>query len=472
MPLQRLIRAILDFLQAPLLPLLTLLAIAVAGTYFYLHGQQVMVADLRQKLQTSATLASLQFNAADIAQVNGPADEKKPAYKRLVSTLDAIRASIPNIRYGYVMRRTSDATRLKFIADADGLKTPKELDANGNGIIDTNEKARYPGDTYDVSHVAVLQHNAFLHASVDPGFTKDQWGTWLFGYAPILDAKGNAIAIVGLGMEASDFIHFSRSVFSPLAYALLLLVGVLIAFFISSALNRRRIQALKQLDSERTEMLDLATHQLGMPLATFRWWLELLREQDAKNSSKKKMYDELEEGVKRMDGVIDSLRATGRLQAGTHPYAAVRVSLKSVINDAARDTMSMLRRRSQHLTVNLSKLPTLTLDRSLVRGVLKELIENASFYSPARSSIVIRGRKAGRRVVIEVEDHGYGIPSKDQSRIFERFTRGSNAAHYKPAGNGMGLFIARTIIERAHGSIGVRSTLGKGSTFTITLPLS
>ena len=134
---------------------------------------------------------------------------------------------------------------------------------------------------------------------------------------------------------------------------------------------------------------------------------------------------------------------------------------------------ALYRRRKQTLVFEIApSLPALLIDRKLLQGVMKELLDNASVYSPEKSIVTVRVRKNLSRMVIDVEDHGCGISRQDQNRIFSKLTRGKNAMLHKPVGNGVGLYIAKGILERAGGTISVRSDLGKGSTFSILLPLS
>jgi signal transduction histidine kinase len=103
--------------------------------------------------------------------------------------------------------------------------------------------------------------------------------------------------------------------------------------------------------------------------------------------------------------------------------------------------------------------------------MLRELLDNAMIYSPSGTSIEIRARRDGRTAEVQIVDRGVGISKNDLHRIFERFVRGSNASRYDPNGAGIGLFIARGIIERFGGKIFAESREGEGTTITIRLLL-
>jgi two-component system sensor histidine kinase KdpD len=115
-------------------------------------------------------------------------------------------------------------------------------------------------------------------------------------------------------------------------------------------------------------------------------------------------------------------------------------------------------------------LPLVSVDAELIEMVIAHLIDNALKYSPQRTPISIGARENGNHVIIYVADRGVGISEEEQSRIFDKFYRGSNERHLK--GTGMGLSIAREIV-RAHGEeLAVRSKAGEGSEFSFSLPVA
>ena len=117
------------------------------------------------------------------------------------------------------------------------------------------------------------------------------------------------------------------------------------------------------------------------------------------------------------------------------------------------------------------RLPTVLLDGDKIRIALTNIIDNAIKYSKPHGHIDIGVKWQASSVVITVADKGIGIPADQVRRLFTRFFRGSNAPAYHTDGSGLGLYIAKTIIEKQGGVISAQSEEGKGTTFTITLPL-
>lgn len=456
------------------LPILVIGVTVSLGLLFHIRGEQVVEQQLRERMLSTVSIAALNIDPEMVRRVRSTKDMKTTAFTTLVKQLKEIRELTPHARFAYIMRATNDPMTVTFVADADSLSTLEELDVNKNGVIDPDEEEALPGETYSVSPGSSLMKQAFERAVVEKEFIRDQWGTLLSAFAPIKDAKGVTVGVLGLDIESDVFFQVTQNTFSLVAVALVALVGTLLTIYILLIIRARHLESLKQLDAERTALLDLATHQLGMPLATFRWWLELLKERDNGTFCKRgDVCDQLQEGIDRMDSIIRGLQEAGRMREGTVSDAGARCSLSVVTKEVMQALKKTVSIRKQTIKVFVSsKLPLLKLDRKLCEGLLRELLENASAYSPVKSVIEIHAKVVRNMVELKVIDHGHGIPKKDLPFIFQQFKRGSNATKYKPAGNGLGLFIVRRIVERTRGKIAIESQLEHGTTVTVLLPYS
>jgi signal transduction histidine kinase len=119
-----------------------------------------------------------------------------------------------------------------------------------------------------------------------------------------------------------------------------------------------------------------------------------------------------------------------------------------------------------------SSFPRIWADPDRLRQALTNLLSNAVKYSPSGGSIVVRVRERGTmHVVIEVIDHGLGIPPEQVGKLFQKFARVHSEEHLKASGTGLGLYICRLIVEGHGGQIWVESEVGKGSTFGMSLPV-
>lgn len=460
-------------LRSGILPVIIVGFVAVLGAYFYLRAEALMAQQLRERLQSTASVAAGQFDAGDVAAVLSADDRGSPSHRRLVENLRRVRAMTPGARYAYLVRPAQRENMVQFVADADEFRTDAELDLDGDGIVEDDEAPAEPGEEYDITGMEEFAEG-FVRPSVDADVTYDRWGSLISGYAPVRDADGRTVAVLGIDMDAGEFLVTARSIFSPVAFLFVLLAGAMLASFTFSVTQRRRFEALRQLEAERTALLDLATHQLGMPLATFRWWLEILRERKVSETTEdREAYDQLQLGVDRMDHIIRSLQDAARLQSDDLAYHAESVDPASFAEEVVSSMRSAFELKKQRVTVvRGSGVAPAMIDRKLMAGVLAELLENARGYSPAGSETAVRVSRTRSMARIEVVDQGCGIPADQIPRIFQKFTRGKNAYANKPVGNGLGLYICKGIVERGGGTLSVSSVEGKGTTMILDLPLA
>ncbi len=458
-----------SYVSALALSLSLLVALMVTGLLLFLHGKTVMEEQLRSKLMTIAAVASQKFNAADVEAVHSEDDMTTASFQRLVSQLQAIRAAMPEARYVYIMRRTEQPNHLEFVADADSLKTDDELDENGNGIVEEDEQASYPGDTYDVTGIPALESEAFLRPAVDAEITYDQWGSFISGYSPIVDASGRVIAILGIDMDATEFTVSARSAFSPVAVLLLALIGAVTGILIFVYTWKRRLEALHQIEQERRSMLELAMHQLGAPIATIRWWMEIMCEKHDCKTDEHNPCKEMGVAVKRMSEIVETLAQVASMDKESLIGKPLCVPACDLVTEAVALSEPYRLARRQTITESCTKNLTVCIDPKLMVGVLREFLENASEYSPSNSAVAITAKEDGRYALFCIEDQGCGIPKDELNQVFQKFHRGTNASKIKPVGNGIGIYIARKIVEQASGSVWVESEENKGSRFYVRL---
>lgn len=433
-----------------------------------------MEKELRTRLRSTASLSALLFSAKDITTVSAGDQRNSAALHRIVDALNAIRTSSEDIRFAYILRRTEDPMTLAFVADADTFAPPTALDSNGNGVVEENERGAMPGELYDINENPSLQHPAFVEPTVDPAFTHDQWGTFLSGYAPIVDASGTSVAVVGIDMEASTFVHLSQSVFSSFAFLLVLLIGVLIAGIFLWNSKKQRLAYSSIIADERSGILQLTLHRLGTPLTILKWSLEALVDcADAEACSIEDIrshIEQLHKGITSMDEILRQLLTVERLEGGNLHIVPTPVSIKGSITSATSDLAPEWESRKQHIIVEDSCAITVVVDSELLRGVLHQVLLNAIVYSPHGSSIVIRATQKSGDIAVSVIDKGCGVKTGDRKRAFDKFTRGEGAHLYHPNGSGLGLYIARKTIEHIGGRIWMTNNRDKGTTVTFTIP--
>jgi len=296
-------------------------------------------------------------------------------------------------------------------------------------------------------------------------------GSTLQAFVPLYDANAKAQEILILETYERFWWEMMKAFLAP--FLLLLFAGIFIARSVKAYAYQGKTEVKRQIDSNRLALLELATHQLGAPLATFRWWHELLGDPDGKDLLvNADVMEQISQAIDRMGKIVKAMtEATHVESGGVGLNIEVLKSLKHILQRVLDDARPELTRRKQRLEIFLDpNLAPVQIDTKLIFGILQELIENAISYSPDSTTISIRAKKEGDHAEISVTDQGYGIPEEDLIHIGEKFTRASNAAQHKPVGNGLGLFIAKGIIQNCGGDLWVESKLGRGTTVHFTLP--
>lgn len=224
-------------------------------------------------------------------------------------------------------------------------------------------------------------------------------------------------------------------------------------------------------DAMKSQLLSTVSHELRTPLASIKGFATTLLRQDVKwdETAQRDFLRIIEEEADRLTEIIDNLLDMSQIEAGalriTKEPTALRPLIRSVV-----DEMRM-RTEAHYFVVDLPvELPRVLIDPRRIRQVLTNLIGNAIKYSP-RGQITVSCEVQGNHVIVSVADQGEGIPPQYLDKIFERFFQVDSTTKRRVGGIGLGLSIARSIIEAHDGKIWAESTPGQGSTFYFTLPL-
>jgi PAS domain S-box-containing protein len=230
------------------------------------------------------------------------------------------------------------------------------------------------------------------------------------------------------------------------------------------------ITYLKKLDQIKSEFVYTVSHDLRSPLTAVLGYAELVSRVGPLTEQQQEFLRRIQTSVQSITTLINDLLDLGRLEAGFDTRRE-SVQLESVLQYSLEMLGSLITQKNLHLEKNISSnLPTLRADLIRIRQMLDNLIGNAIKYTPRDGTIRVSIRTEGRQLIFEINDTGPGIPFQEQSRIFEKFYRASNVLD-GPKGTGLGLAIVKSIVESHQGRVWVESTLGKGSTFIVVLPV-
>jgi PAS domain S-box-containing protein len=244
----------------------------------------------------------------------------------------------------------------------------------------------------------------------------------------------------------------------------------------------RDITREKEVDKAKTEFVSLASHQLKTPLSTINWFTEMVLNGDAGSITpeQKDYLNEVYNACQRMTALVNDLLNVSRIDLGTFAINPELGQLQGI----AHDVVSELSRRADTKHIVLSEIydpvPELPIDLKLTRIVIENLISNAIKYTPDNGNVVVTIHQQSAiesplkvdSVSLSVADNGYGIPKEAQSKLFSKLFRADNVKDKVVDGNGLGMYIVKSILDQAGCMISFISDENKGTTFTITIPLS
>ena len=222
----------------------------------------------------------------------------------------------------------------------------------------------------------------------------------------------------------------------------------------------------RALEAQRRFVAD-ASHELRTPLTTIRGNVELLALEHSGVNGDREALEDIASEAERMSRLVTNLLALARADGGLH-IARHPVELEPVVQEVVQKGHRLAQRVDLELDCTVSAV--VLADEDYLRQLLFILVDNAVKYTPAGGTVRVACLRRGHEVRIAISDTGVGVAEKDLPRIFDRFFRSDPSRHGE--GTGLGLAIARWIVEELQGRIEVQSELGKGSTFTVTLPLT
>lgn len=229
---------------------------------------------------------------------------------------------------------------------------------------------------------------------------------------------------------------------------------------------------LRNADEIKSKFLTVASHQLRTPMNSMRWNLELLLS-DAPGlpAETAEMLREVYQSVITSLSIVDDMLLAVDIEQRTMRLEKTAVDLGGVIGKVVRDFARSASMRSIAISFDPPKdLPPLFIDAAKIETVFSRLVDNAIKYTPKGGSVRVEVATTKEEIAVSVSDTGVGIPEKEVARLFERFYRSKKAIELNPNASGLGLFIAKFIVDAHDGRIECRTEEGKGSTFTVRLP--
>lgn len=231
----------------------------------------------------------------------------------------------------------------------------------------------------------------------------------------------------------------------------------------------------KEFEDMKFDFVSMAAHELRTPITSIKGYISVLSQEmkDKIAPDQKMLFDQIQSSSERLASLVENLLNVSRIERGGLTINMQMLDwlelVKSIVND------HKARAGEKFITLEFvqpqTAIPQIRADRLRMGEVLSNLLSNAIKYTEPHGKVNVSIELNNKEVTTNVSDTGHGIPPEMQPYLFSKFFRVNNKLEYGTKGNGLGLYITKSIVELHHGKIWVKSELGKGSTFSFSLPL-
>ncbi len=231
----------------------------------------------------------------------------------------------------------------------------------------------------------------------------------------------------------------------------------------------RAYEGLKAVDKLKDEFLSTTAHELKTPLTPMLSLAQQMLDKDLGKLSEKqeKALGIISRGAERLGRSIEKILDISRLESGRMELIKEKMQLAPLIQDVVKHMKPLATLKKITLTQRMNQLPSVEADRKYMDTVVTNLIENAIKFTPEGGKVTVEAEQSGNQILIQVRDTGMGIAKKDIPKLFTKFFQ----ANHTKSGAGLGLTICKRLVRAHGGKIWCESELGKGSTFSFTLPV-
>lgn len=274
-----------------------------------------------------------------------------------------------------------------------------------------------------------------------------------------------------IGLKNTTLDDLARDSFLHSAGATLL---VLLVLLVGIALTIRAADREARLAQAKSNFVANVSHELKTPLSLLSLFSEILELGRVKNEEKKiEYYQVIRHESRRLNKMIDNILDFSKIEAGRKTYDFTHNDMAEVIENVVSSYRYQIVNSGFDIRTDIQpEMPAVLIDRDAMTQAISNLVDNAIKYSREVKQLSIKTETFGSDLSIEITDSGIGIPRAEQAKVFEKFYRVGNGLVHDVKGSGLGLALVKHIIEAHQGTISVESDVGKGSRFTILLPLA
>ena len=248
--------------------------------------------------------------------------------------------------------------------------------------------------------------------------------------------------------------------------------GMALSVIATDITLQKETQQHKKAMDKKDEFISIASHELKTPVTSIKGYVQLLRFNFQKegNNTAAELLTKVDVQINKLTNLIGDLLDVKKIENGQLQYHEDRFDFNVLVDEIIEETGRVLNKHT--IVASLAESRIMYGDRNKIGQVITNLLENAGKYSPSGSIITVQTSVKDGKIKLSIKDRGIGIPKEQLGKIFERFFRVSSETENTYAGLGLGLYISSEIIKRHHGTIGVDSKEGNGSTFYFELPVA
>lgn len=235
----------------------------------------------------------------------------------------------------------------------------------------------------------------------------------------------------------------------------------------------RDVTEARDLERTKANFISIASHQLRTPLTVLRWTSEMFLNGDlgTLTEEQKSFLGDMHKSSLKLLDLINVFLASSRIEEGRVDIKPVSTDIVAITKEVVSSVAPLIKMKKLDVMIMEGPLPKINLELEMFRQVVLNLVSNALNYTPGGGKIIVRFELKPPVVVWTIKDTGIGIPKQNQPKIFEKFFRADNAMKEVTDGSGLGLNLAKSIVESWGGKIWFESEEGKGTTFSFTVPL-
>lgn len=448
--------AVFKSTQSPATKYLSLIllvgAVCTIGGYIAQHAYKASLEDQNDRILAKVNTIARSISPAEIDTLGGlETDITLPQYIELKQKLVAIREVNSDIRFIYLMMQHGDD--IVFVVDSE---------------LSVSDDYSPPGQIYDEAQSTIYETLKTGVSQVEP-FATDRWGTWVSALAKIEDPHNEIHMIVGVDVEASEYVKTPWLKTIPfLAYVILVVLLICTQFLF----KKKELELI----TARSQFVSIASHELRSPLTGIRWSAERLLKDTELSSNAQAIAKDIHVTCLNLLSIVSDLLMLASLDNSfVDPSKFVKINLKEILEKSECNQQGMIAEKNIQFKneFNIQGDIFVMGDRDRLGNLFSNLFSNAIKYSheggtvTAHTIFTVKNDMA----VITIEDSGIGIPKDDQKRILEGFFRSENAKKHSVMGTGIGLYMCTKIVRAHGGNLTLTSDGQHGTTIVVTLPV-